>query len=351
MIPLSENTQSEQVLSGAEHPAGIKSAIMNAPLELLLQDQPRHSREIQKDLNYRINAQNPETLLNAEYYLECADRMHTMASGSDLFLRAGLNPDLASTGIFGKAVVHCETLWDALTTAKDWLSFLSQGDTVSYRLTKGRFQIRYEDPFDGRPGTTSHIEYYIATFLYLLRLTRWTRDPNLTVTLPQGRTSPTPLICEATKRQSAPVGLIEFDDELLRSPMKHANPLLSSIAIGLMARLNAKALKIEDLTQVVTELHFQSITSGSSQLRLTDAAFLLDMPVRTLQARLKATNASFARVRDAALHKLARQELLAGRSLSHTAEKLGFSHRQSFSEAFTKWEGENPSIFASRRHI
>ncbi len=347
---MSENMQGEHFFPTPDPGSGIKAALMRAPLELLLLDQPRNSRKIRKDLIGSAHLRNPEFLLDRDYYLECFDRMKAMASGSDLFLRAGLSPELAPTGLFGKAVIHCETLWDALTTSKDLLSFLMPGDTVSYRLTKGRFQIRYVSPFKGRPGTTSHMQHYIALFLYLLRLASWQKDANLAVCFPGAHDSYRALIPEAAKLQSGPIGLIEFDDSLLRSPMKNADPLFSSITLGVIDKINAQDLNVDDPAKIVAELQFQSVTAGSSQFRLADAAFLLGLPVRTLQAQLNASNTSFAQIRGTVLHKIARQDLLAGQSLSETSEKLGFTHRQSFSEAFTKWEGENPSVFASRRH-
>jgi methylphosphotriester-DNA--protein-cysteine methyltransferase len=67
-----------------------------------------------------------------------------------------------------------------------------------------------------------------------------------------------------------------------------------------------------------------------------------------LQAHLKTAGTSYADIRSRVLYEAALKELSGGRSIQQTAAFLGVNHRQSFSEAISKWEAQAPSVFASR---
>ncbi|NDR55393.1 helix-turn-helix domain-containing protein [Aliiruegeria sabulilitoris] len=144
--------------------------------------------------------------------------------------------------------------------------------------------------------------------------------------------------------------MLEFDAFRLKSPMKRINLGMTEVARETMARIGMSNLDDTSVSKLVGVLQSTSIDAYHSVLPLNMASAILDVPTRTLQAALKQEGTSFAKLREQARHKAAKREHLAGRSIGETAAWVGFAQRQTFSEAFSKWQGCPPSVFLSQAH-
>ena len=122
------------------------------------------------------------------------------------------------------------------------------------------------------------------------------------------------------------------------------------------ARVNAlTALAIEDTIRTMMcgkSVAEQVLKHLSRQVEATvdEVAHALEMPVRTLQRRLKAEDTSFQAQQNRALSNLATQYLANPLlDVETIALKLGFSDRHSFSRAFKRWTGETPSNWRQKQ--
>ena len=122
------------------------------------------------------------------------------------------------------------------------------------------------------------------------------------------------------------------------------------------ARVNAMtALAIENTIRNMSgskSLAEQVLTHLMRQVDATieEIANALEMPVRTLQRRLKAEHTSFQAQQNKALSNLAAQYLDNPMlDVEAIALKLGFSDRHSFSRAFKRWTGQTPSNWRQKK--
>jgi AraC-like DNA-binding protein len=155
----------------------------------------------------------------------------------------------------------------------------------------------------------------------------------------------------------APLDAIWFDRSLLDRPLRGAFPVLHEQAAQ---RLAQKVAERTDTRPV------EPVTQGQTLIRQIERAFHdkprlmglglealaeeLGLHARTLQRRLKEVGDSHSaiqgRVRFALAQRWLRDEAL---SIEDISDRLGFSDRRSFTQAFTRWSGQTPSQYR-RQH-
>ncbi|MFF3571571.1 AraC family transcriptional regulator [Nocardia jiangxiensis] len=72
----------------------------------------------------------------------------------------------------------------------------------------------------------------------------------------------------------------------------------------------------------------------------------LDVSVRTLRRRLASEGTTFREVSNETVGLLAEEMLIAGLTVEHAAERLGYSSVSAFTSAFRSWRGQSPGQFA-----
>lgn len=326
----------------------VRAAFVRAPIDLLLLDDHKIRARFRRDMGGVTLPKFAETQISLETYLDVFDRVRFLSQGAEPFLRAGLRSDLSTIGVFGKAVICAPTVWDAIAQTQEGLRYCQPSAQTTVNLKRGRCQIVFHAGKGRGPGQAANIQYVTALYVYLLRNAAKPVDLDLRLTYPGATASHFAIFPEAVNLRSGPFGVLDFDEALLRSPMASCDTRKWLVARRVLASFEAKNLKPEDLPDMIKTMQRASLSSSNSPMTLQATGELLDLPIRTVQAHLKSANTSFASVRNEVLHDLACNALASGRTISETSAMLGFSQRQSFSEAFSKWEGQPPSEFASQ---
>ena len=343
--------QNVKETTNTEHKQQIRAGALQGPLSLLLSENSGELQWLRQELKGMPNPKFAETLIQCDEYLDGFARMEFLAEQPYLIMRAALAQDLGTIGLFGKAIVHAETLWDGMLAIQDGMRYVQSSSEIHYRLRHGRVRVTYSHRLGNGREAVPDIQYTIALFCNLLREAKWSSQSDLIIGYPEAKPAHLALFPEALMVKNAPCGFLDFNDNMLRSPLSRTDPLWSAISSSVLMKFDADAPEDPTTCEMVKEIQAASLRHNQSPIKMLRVAELLGLPARTMQAYLNAEGSSFAEVRNDTLHREAQRELLAGRSISETSEMLGFTHRQSFSEAFSKWEGCAPSIFASRGHL
>ena len=155
----------------------------------------------------------------------------------------------------------------------------------------------------------------------------------------------------STVRFEQPVNALWFDRALLDLPLRGALPSLHETA----AKRVAQQVAQRDTSLGTSTEHTSLPTQIDALLRqhpellgqgLDALAKALKLHSRTLQRRLRDEDASHSAIVARVRHDLARQWLAdPALSIEDISERLGFTDRRSFTQAFNKWQGQSPSEF------
>lgn len=152
----------------------------------------------------------------------------------------------------------------------------------------------------------------------------------------------------------AEVDALWFERSLLDRPLTGALPALHELAAErvvqqLAARseqipslqANSPSHDLVDLIQQRLRTHHHLLGQGIHAL-----ADALGIHPRTLQRRLKEAGTQHSIIQDQIRHELARRWLDdASLSIEDISERLGFSDRRSFTQAFARWSGLTPRAY------
>lgn len=156
----------------------------------------------------------------------------------------------------------------------------------------------------------------------------------------------------------APLDAIWFDRALLDQPLGGAFPVLHEQAAQRLAQKlaqRAEAPPAQAGSHQGQQLIKQIERAFNDKPRLMglglDAlAEELGIHARTLQRRLKDVNDSHSAIQGRVRYKLAQQWLKHDAlAIEDISDRLGFSDRRSFTQAFTRWSGITPSQYRRQR--
>lgn len=290
----------------------------------------------------------PERWISRDAYLEGLARVDHVDDLGAVMLRAGMEQDFADMGLFGKAVTHAESLWAALCIIRDAVPYMVPGASFDIRIRRGRCRFAYSHPFGVGIEATLDVQYTIGLICNLLAERTGLRNANVVVGYPGARTDSAALLGDVSTVAVSEACFAEFDDHLLRTPLKRSIPALSDVILTAMDEVPDRPDPAREMSDLVTLLQSASLRNQQRALSQRELGHLLDLPLRTLQHTLAREGSRFDELRDAPRHAAARAALRDGREIAEVAESIGFSHRQNFSAAFTRWEGCSPSEFQSR---
>ncbi len=311
----------------------------------LAEESPNGAKSAIAEIDTDVLCANEEILINSDIYFDGLSRMEFYASEPAFLIRAGLSQSLTDMGLFGRSLVHSETLWDALQRVRDGLEYIQTGCAVKFSLRMDRFRVEYMNPYrQASKGALDH-HYSIGLLVNLVRLASGFAAANPVVRFPRCRPEHAQLFPNASRVGSAAHGIVEFDSFLLRCRLKQGNAGLSAAIARAIHTFESASPSLAD---IVRNLQAAAIEEMHAPIPLRTMSEILSTPSRTLQFDLRKSGHSFAELRDEARYGAAKKSLLAGRTVRETSEKLGYAQQQSFTEAFCRWEGMAPSTFASR---
>lgn len=152
----------------------------------------------------------------------------------------------------------------------------------------------------------------------------------------------------------APMDALWFDRALLDQPLTGAFPILHEQAAKRLAQKVAQRVESKApegamhhgqalIKQIERAFHDKPRLMG---LGLEALAEELGLHARTLQRRLKEVNDSHSAIQGRVRYKLAQQWLRQDTTpIEDISDRLGFSDRRSFTQAFTRWSGVTPSQY------
>ncbi len=281
-------------------------------------------------------------------YLEVLSRLDHFTDHTVALLRAALAQDLSGLGLLGKAIVHSENVWGALQSAQEGIAYFQPRSSIEIRLRQGRCRLVYSQMFGSGSGPLLDIQYSIGVLTNLLQESPHFAASNVIVRYPGAKSDHETLFGNSVKVVASEQGVIDFDDTLLKSPLRRSDPDIVAVVVDAMKALSEDLDPSKEYTTLVHSLQIAALERKSAPLQQNAVAKLLDLSPRMLQYYLRKEGARFDMVRDMNRHAIARRGLLRGKSISEVARETGFAHRQGFSEAFSKWEGMSPSVFRSR---
>ena len=329
----------------------IRSGALHGPLDFVSAKNPENRSRLREELAGIGLPGQAETFIPAESYLEALARISSVDECAGVILQAALTQDFGQIGMLGKAIVHAENLWSAFLLLKDGIAYYQPGSRIDVRMRFGRCRLTYHHPFGKGRAQALDVQYTIGLLCNLVFESMGSASGNLHLRYPGARAEHRRLFGDLGHLSDGEYGMIEFNDHLLRGPLRRSMPSLSDVIFAAIGDLQDGPDSAAKISPLVRALQLASIEHQRRPLSQAEVAWLFDVPVRTLQHNLKTEGCRFDRLRDNSRHALARQALLKGKELEMVAHDIGFAHRQSFSEAFSKWEGCSPSEFRSRGQV
>ncbi|MFY0691316.1 MAG: helix-turn-helix domain-containing protein [Paracoccaceae bacterium] len=344
---MSENAQTEKSSRGSCDTSFVRAAALHGPITYALQKELITNSQLTRLAPGFYGLDNPEAKLDFDTFLLCLDRLDWLERSEDLIVMAALSQDFASLGLFGKCLVHAENLWGAIDSLRHVVRYFQSDTDITIRIRRGKVKVFYSHPFEQSRAAQVDVRYAISLLYKLVCEAKWSRSAKIEVGFPGARKLDTSIFSFADRLSESSIGFVEFDEILLTSPMIRSDPFTSETLNALLVRLSSENKSEATLQELIKAMQFVSLRKHHIPISLKQAAQFLSMPERTLQAALSAEKTSFRNLRDSARHSLAKQALQSGKSIMETTHLVGFNHRQSFSEAFSLWEGCSPSEFVS----
>ncbi len=321
----------------------IRAGAFHGPTLLLSES----TRAFQKTLQILELPTDAEEIVDVSTYLKGMRKISRLAGDEDFFVWAGFRQKLEDLGFVGRAIVSADSLWDAFQITQSALSYIQSESELVIRVYGGRCHIWYFEPFNVGEGAHD-VQYTIGLLANIVCRANNQLDPAITLSYPNGSLTHFPAGSPIIEVRNSKQGYISFDERLLKTGMVGADVLRAEVlsryldAKVMLSGQNQAELKplAKDIVAGLVRASF-----GVAPWSLFNTANALQVHERTLQLRLKSEGTSYREIVQTERHLMSKRLLLAGKSIDETAETLGFDHRQSFSEAFSGWEGLSPSNF------
>ena len=317
----------------------IRAGAFHGPALILADNAGRFERTL-RSLQLPTDA---EEIISGSTYLKGISDIVRMAEDDDFFVRASLEQEIDKLGVFGRAIVSADTLWEALQTAATALRYYQNDSDLVIRTYRGKCRIWYFTPLVAHDAKQD-IQYTMGLLAKVVFLARAQVDAGINIAYPGASPAHFKNISAISSVRDSRQGHIEFHEDLLKAKMYQSD----SVRAGVLTRyLNGRKLFQKPQTQkseLVAGLVRASF--GIAPWSLSDTAKVIGVGPRSLQIQLKDEGTAFREIVKVERHKEARRLLASGVGIDGTADAIGFEHRQSFSEAFTNWEGCSPSTYA-----
>lgn len=275
-----------------------------------------------------------------QLWLAMADEMQDEFFGlADRPMRPG------SFALMGHAVLHAETLEQALQRALRFLRVVLDAPHGQLRVAKGKARIVLSD--SGGPRSAFA---YRTFWLILHGMACWLvgrriplQQVDFACASPDHRDDYR-VFFGAPVRFDQAQSLLAFDAAYLKLPINRSEAALKQFLRGAPANLLVRyrhdvglAARVRDTLRAATPADWPGFEALAVQLRLSPA---------TLRRRLRAEGQSFAAIKDELRFAAAQQLLRESRlSVAELAQRLGYSEPSAFHRAFLKWSGQSPGAF------
>jgi AraC-like DNA-binding protein len=323
----------------------IKAGILSGPFSALRQ--------------YRFNAEsvlsgtrfpaslltNPETPIGAGDYIDLLDRCSALSRDPLFSLRCGLSQNIDDLGLYGRLVMSAPTVWESLESIAAGARHFQDGAKMFVERNHGRCLVLYQHEFDA-PESSNDVDLTIGLLANVLASAQATRAPDMKLFFPSAEASilwtpKGPFACS-----SSSVGMAEFDEAFLSSPMKGHDSARWEVLWRYHHSRRFNPRIGAGIAETVGSL--LSAMMGVVKPTLPTTSAILRVSERKLQRMLADEGANFRGVLDQVRMETARFDLASGESPTDIAFKLGYDHPANFTTAFRRWFHVTPTAFQMR---
>ena len=272
-----------------------------------------------------------------------------LGSAPDTGFRVGLRMHVSSYGMYGYALLCCETLRDVTQLAVKYHRLATPTVAMSFREEGGEAVWSFDNVVDLDPADPLY--RFMVEFQFGIHtvLGRDLLGPAFKLARVSARYAP-PAHRAAYRRHlgcasefGQPVDELRFGAGLLDRHLAYGNPLTAAMVTDVCERLLEDARRETGLASRVYRQLMQVPGRFDDMETLADR---LDMTPRTLRRRLQQEGTSYQEILAEVRSRLAKEYLRTTRMTTEDiAEMLGFSEAANFRHAFKRWTGKAPSEF------
>ncbi|CUI73994.1 AraC family transcriptional regulator [Achromobacter kerstersii] len=278
--------------------------------------------------------QNPDIWLPRATCFRIANEMATIANDPFGGAHVGHLTDLRSLGTWGNLVLCSKNIAQACAMAAAHAEMLHQGGNVRV-ITESR-SIKLIHSFSGQLEENP-LQFVLGSLAVLRKIPLMAKDASaIRVHLTAQRTRGDDAL-EASLGPNIVTGakydMVEFDRELLASPLRAIRDEASAITAALQSTIDTAGLLIAQIADQKTA-------------KLVLIAKELGMSPRTIQRRLIRSGVDFQGLLDETRRSEALRLIGLGKySTTDVAYMVGYSDQAHFTRAFKRWMGQVPSRF------
>lgn len=295
---------------------------------------------------------DPDRLISYVAFIDLLERTATETRCREFGLRLSQRQGLPTLGPVGLLARQEPDVRRAVAAVIRYLHLHAEGLVVSLEETAERARLVLDFAIPGLRSTRQVVELSVGMAVNMQRAlcgARWNPDGVYFSHEGPADTSVHQRLLRAPVRFDWEFSGIEFPAEMLDLAVRDADDDLHRYLLRYIEAIDGT--HGDDLVSKTRRLIQDLISSGRCTAPLV--ARYLAMDVRTLQRQLQARHATFAALTEEVRAMLAARHLRDSRkSLTETAELLGYSQLSAFSRSFRRWFGQPPSLWrASRRSL
>ena len=258
-------------------------------------------------------------------------------------------------GIFGYAMMNCETLMSALQTACEHKYILNHEFRATFFTDKDLVIYKVNTPLSSKVIQILIELDFSSAFEFAQHLVGPHKD-NLNIRSVHFAHSPLGPVEHYLERFKCPVHFnalenqIVINKDVLNTPIYGANPKVLSVLEDKICNITRRANNSPNQLKHLVS-HFVKQQLGGELPSALEAAKSFNMSLSAFKKRLHAENSCYQLICDEVRYRRCR-ELMQEDSLAikEIAFELGFTNASAFNRAFKRWSGECPSYFKKHSH-
>ena len=292
-----------------------------------------------------------EAALTAREFADIFEALETLSGTRDLGLRLAEKVVPHQLDVPSLAALHSRNLGEALNVLARYRGLIHPGHVdIALRENEALVTFHWSD-FDEKPPAAL-VDFILASFVAIARRGSALRIAPLRVELAR-RSSDS----ETLKKHfgsdiwfEAPLNTLVFERSTLARPFVTRNEKLTSLLLSALETELRDALKprsVADEVKSILQHHLRG-----KRVSVDNVAKKMSMSSRTLQRRLEALGTNYQALLDDVRRETARR-LLSDSDLDvgEIALQLGFDEANSFTRAFSGWEGATPTRWLAQNRI
>jgi len=291
--------------------------------------------------------EKPEGNLTYAQYIRLAENALKETGEPALGIKVGEFYNLADYGVWGYAIMSSSTLGEALAISQKFWDL--NGALVNPIIKTDENDIIIE-VFPAFSCTDERIfifaveEYFstvIASAEFLSRQSIPMKEVHLSYKKPAYASLYTDLF-KKTPVFGASSTWFRFSRDFMKLPTVMGHPTMQQICINYCEEILSSLRKSDRL---VDEIRQHLVSSLGRYPSIEEIAHQLNMSQRTLSRRLKERQTSYQQILNEVRAGLSKEYLInTSLTIAQVSTLVGFSEPNTFSKAFKKWHGKNPSV-------